>query len=301
LQHFARHGCSIHNKSALEADLSGFPAEMARDPWRKPLGVFLDAAVAGARAMQAAGRGLIRIKGDGTPHAAADIASDQAIAEVLAARLKGLPVVSEESRSDLPKGFAEGTFILVDPLDGTREFLEGHPDHAVCIALIEQRRPMAGVILAPQRRKAWIAGEKAFEIALDADLELLPSSARPLTLDSDVEVPNRMVTSRSRPDPMARRMFPDLPEESIRRVGAVLKLVAIATGEACVFPTSNPSSEWDIAAGEALVRAAGGVMLGRNGKPLIYGRKSRGFVHEPYVAACNLKVARLALSQWPAC
>jgi 3'(2'), 5'-bisphosphate nucleotidase len=281
--------------------LSVFPAELARDPWRKPLGVFLEAATAGARAMHATGRALIRTKSDGTPHAAADLASDAAIADVLARGLKGVPVVSEEGRRELPKGFAEGRFILVDPLDGTREFLEGHPDHAVCIALIERRRPVAGVILAPDRRKAWIAGETAVEVALDADFSPQPSSARSIRLTSETGTPHRMVTSRSRPDPMARRMFPDLPGESIQRVGAVLKLVAIATGEACVFPTSNPSSEWDVAAGEALVRAAGGVMLGRNGKPLIYGRKSRGFVHEPYVAACNAAVARLALSQWPAC
>jgi 3'(2'), 5'-bisphosphate nucleotidase len=284
-----------------EAGLSVFPAELARDPWRKPLGVFLKAAVAGARAMQTAGRGLIRIKGDGTPHAAADLASDAAIAEVLARGLKGVPVVSEESRRELPKGFAEGRFILVDPLDGTREFLEGHPDHAVCIALIERRHPVAGVILAPDRRKAWIAGQTAVELTLDADFSPQLSSVRSIRLLSQTETPNRMVTSRSRPDPMARRMFPDMPDEGVQRIGAVLKLVAIATGEACVFPTSNPSSEWDIAAGEALLRAAGGVMLGRNGKPLIYGRKSRGFLHEPYVAACNAAVARLALSQWPAC
>jgi 3'(2'), 5'-bisphosphate nucleotidase len=275
--------------------------EILRDPLQHVLDVFLEAAIAGARAIQAAGPTLLEIKSNGTPQAAADLASDAAIGGVLSRQLPTIPVISEESSHNPPRGFAEERFILVDPIDGTREFLEGHPDHAICIALIEKRHPVASVILAPQQRKAWLAGTTAHEIRLDDTLEPVAGSARLLRLTGRHVDPTSMVTSRSRPDPMARRMFPHLAEGSIRPVGAILKLVAIARGDACIFPTSNPSSEWDIAAGEALVRAAGGMMLGKNGRRLVYGRKSRKFIHDPYVAACNRAIMRKALAQWPAC
>lgn len=248
--------------------------------------------------MQAAGTGLISFKGDGTPHAAADIASDLAIRSVLAEGRPDLPIVSEEGARELPEGFASRAFVLVDPLDGTREFMEGHPDHAVCLALIEERRPVAGVIVAPAQRRAWMAGERAVELVLDEALDPLPGQETVLRLDDTVLEPSRMATSRSRPDALARRLFPEIGEAGMRRIGAVLKLVAVARGEACVFPTQNPSSEWDIAAGEALVRAAGGTMVGRDGNPLTYGRAENGFLHEPYVAACSRAVAALAVRRW---
>ncbi len=273
-------------------------AKRARDARQDVLDLFLRAALAGARAMQAAGTGLISFKNDGTPHAAADLASDLAIRAALAEGRPDLPIVSEEGARALPDGFADRPFILVDPLDGTREFMEGHPDHAVCIALVEHRRPVAGVIAAPARRQAWLAGEEAFELALDESLEVVPGSARRLKLDGPAKAPRLMATSRSRPDPLARRLFPEIGESSLRRIGAVLKLVAIARGEACVFPTQNPSSEWDIAAGDALIRAAGGTMVGRDGKPLSYGNADRRFLNEPYVAACSQAVADLALRRW---
>jgi 3'(2'), 5'-bisphosphate nucleotidase len=288
-------------RQALNATGHEILAVGAQDLRQPVLDIFLKAAIAGALAIRSAGQGLLEVKHNGTPQAAADLASDAAIAGVLSASLPSLPVISEESSPGLPEGFAEKPFILVDPIDGTREFLEGHPDHAICIALVENRHPVAGVILAPQQRKVWLAGSTAREIVLDADLQPVPGSMRILRLSSDNAEPQSMVTSRSRPDPMAYRMFPHLAEGSIRRVGAILKLVAIARGDACIFPTSNPSSEWDIAAGEALVLAAGGTMLGKNGKRLVYGRKRHNFIHEPYIAAANGAMVRKALAQWPIC
>ena len=177
--------------------------------------------------------------------------------------------------------------------------MEGHPDHAVCVALVEARRPVAGVIVAPARRLAWLAGDQALEIGLDESLDPLPGEGRLLTLDGAATTPARsMATSRSRPDPLARRLFPEIDDGGLRRIGAILKLVAVARGEACVFPTRNPSSEWDIAAGDALIAAAGGTMVGRDGRPLLYGRAEAGFLHEPYVAARSRALADLALSRW---
>jgi 3'(2'), 5'-bisphosphate nucleotidase len=261
--------------------------------------VMLAAALAGARALQDAGRGDVVLKADGTPQTAADLASDAAIRAALSAAWPEIPIVSEESRCDLPSDFAQRPFLLVDPLDGTREYMEGHPDHAVCIALIDRRRPVAAVIAAPMLRKAWTAAGAAR--AIDLDEALAPvGQGRLIHAAAGRPGARRLVTSRSRPDPVIEVLLRGLPGADVRRLGAVLKLVAVATGEACLFPTSNPSSEWDIAAGDALVWAAGGVMLGLDGAPLTYGHGERGFLHPPYAAGADLAIVQTALAQWPA-
>ncbi len=261
--------------------------------------VLARAALAGARALGAAARSGHVLKPDGTPQTAADLASDAAIRAWFAAEAPDAPIISEERACDLPADFAERPFILVDPLDGTREFMDGHPDHAVCIALIERRRPVAAAIAAPALRKLWTAGADARAWDLDADLAVA-GPARPVHAREGEGGGPRMVTSRSRPDAAAAALMAALPGATLRRVGAVLKLVAVATGEACLFPAANPSSEWDIAAGDALVWAAGGVMLGLDGEPLTYGHSERRFLHPPYAAGASERLVRCALSQWPA-
>jgi 3'(2'), 5'-bisphosphate nucleotidase len=256
------------------------------------------AALRGARALRNAGSAGI-LKPDGTPQTMADLASDGAIRLSLAADLPGVAIVSEEGAKDLPDGFAERPFILVDPLDGTREYIEDHPDHAVCVALIEGRRPVAAAIAAPALRKLWTAGSEALEFDLAADLTV-PGGGRPVRARAALRGGLRLVTSRARPDPVALAMLETMPGASVRPVGAVLKLVAVATGDACLFPAGNPSSEWDIAAGEALVRAAGGAMLAVSGEPILYGDAASGFRHPPYAAGATEEIVRRALAQWPA-
>ena len=252
---FVRHTIMLHDmvaqtitKRPAAEGLNGDAAKRAREQRQSLLDLFLRAALAGARAMDAAGTSLISFKGDGTPHAAADIASDLAIRAVLSEGRPDLPVVSEEGARDLPEGFANRPFILVDPLDGTREFMEGHPDHAVCLALVEDRRPVAGVILAPAQRRAWVAGDVAVELALDDALDPVPGQETVLSLDGAVREPLRMATKpftagHSGPPALSpRSATPDCSAS-----GPFSKLVAVARGDACVFPTQNPSSEWDIA------------------------------------------------------
>ncbi len=263
------------------------------------LGGMVEAALAGARALAAADRTRIAVKPDGTPQTVADLASDSAIRAVLAEALPGIPVVSEESLGALSDDFADRPFLLVDPLDGTREFMAGHADHAVCIALIENRRPRLGVIVAPAMRRMWTADAEAIEVKLDAALAPIGQGSR-IGVAAMRSAVRHVVTSRSRPDPFAAAVARVVPQANLRPVGAVLKLVAVATGEACLFPAGNPSSEWDIAAGEALVLAAGGSMLSVDGAPLLYGQAADGFRHRPYAAGANEEMVRLAIAQWPA-
>jgi 3'(2'), 5'-bisphosphate nucleotidase len=263
------------------------------------LNSLLRAALAGARALAAVTARDFRPKADGTPQTEADLASDVAIRAVLQADMPGIPIVSEEHLGDVAPGFANHPFLLVDPLDGTREFIEGHADHAVCIALIERRRPVLSAIVAPMQRRAWTAGADARLWHLSDHLEPLGSGVV-VRVQAAPGCAPRLVTSRSRPDPFAAAILPGLPGATLQAVGAVLKLVAVATGEACLFPAGNPSSEWDIAAGEALVLAAGGAMLGAGGHPLRYGNAENGFRHPPYAAGATEAMVRAALTQWPA-
>jgi 3'(2'), 5'-bisphosphate nucleotidase len=261
--------------------------------------LLLAAALEGARALAGADRKAVLRKADGTPQTAADLASDAAIRAALHILMPGVAIVSEEHLAELPPDFAEKPFLLVDPLDGTREFMQGHPDHAVCIALIEGRRPVAGVVVAPMRRTAWTAGGSAMEWSLSEELE--PAGAgRPVKIAPHSGRPGVLATSRSRPDPFAAALRPSWPDAAVQPIGAVLKLVAVATGAACLFPAGNPSSEWDIAAGEALVLAAGGAMLAVDGRPIRYGNATGNFSHPPYAAGATEEMVRTALAQWPA-
>jgi 3'(2'), 5'-bisphosphate nucleotidase len=259
----------------------------------------LAAALEGARALTGADRRALVRKADGTPQTAADLASDAAIRAALHILMPGVAIVSEEHLAELPADFADRPFLLVDPLDGTREFMEGHPDHAVCVALIDQRRPVAGVIVAPMLRTAWTAGSAATEWSLSQELEPV-GSGRPVKIAPHSGRPGVLATSRSRPDPFAAALRPTWPEAAVRPIGAVLKLVAVAMGEVCLFPAGNPSSEWDIAAGEALVLAAGGSMLAAGGRSIRYGNAAGNFSHPPYAAGATEEMVRAALAQWPA-
>ncbi len=115
------------------------------------------------------------LKPDGTPQTLADLASDDAIRASLAADLPGALIVSEEGAKDLPADFATKPFVLVDPLDGTREYIEGHPDHAVCVALIVDRRPAAAAIVAPRGASSGRPGRRPWN---STSRPIFPSSGR---------------------------------------------------------------------------------------------------------------------------
>jgi 3'(2'), 5'-bisphosphate nucleotidase len=298
-----RRGAVGHTAAAGRGGMTALSSDMVEQSITRRrdarLGPLLRAALAGARALVAAGARSHRVKQDGTPQTDADLASDAAIRAVLAKELPGLAIVSEEEVGELPADFADRPFVLVDPLDGTREYMEGHPDHAVCIAIIENRRPVLGAIVAPMVRRAWTAEADARVFRLSAALEL-EGPGEPVHVATQHLAAPRLVTSRSRPDPFAAALMPAMPGATLHPLGAVLKLVAVATGEACLFPAGNPSSEWDIAAGEALVLAAGGCMLGVDGRPILYGDAANRFRHPPYAAGSTEAMVRSAISQWAA-
>jgi 3'(2'), 5'-bisphosphate nucleotidase len=260
-----------------------------------------EAAAAGGRALLSASSRPMLIKTDGSPVTAADLASDHAIREFLARRFPMIPSVSEEASAGFRDGAAHAPFFLIDPMDGTKEFIAGSPDFAVCVALIVKGRPSAGVILAPASGTGCMAAGEASFFTLNEALERRAESLRILTLKGATPATLTLVTSRSHGDERSLRLVQHFAHCEHRTMGAAVKFMAVATGEADLYPRGTGSMEWDTAAGEALVLAAGGAMLGEDGKPMLYGKTREGFRNGPFIAGRSKALVRSALAQWAAC
>jgi 3'(2'), 5'-bisphosphate nucleotidase len=177
--------------------------------------------------------------------------------------------VSEEAVSDRTPG---ADFILVDPLDGTREFVEGRAEYTVNVALVRDRTPVAGFVAAPALGLLWrgVAGHGAerlrFASGRAAAVEAIAIRARP--------APERLVIalSRSHLDPDTAAFAEQLPIAERLICGSAVKFCRIAEGSADVYPRLSPTSEWDVAAGHAVLTAAGGTVTRPDGTPLTYGK-----------------------------
>ena len=213
-----------------------------------------------------------RLKADHTPVTAADEAADAVIAGGLARLLPGLAVVSEEGvrRAEAPGD----TFALVDPLDGTKEFVAGRDEYTVNVAIIAGGRPIAGFIAAP-------ALGLMFRGVVGRGAERLPlaggRAAAAIHCRANPAEPLVAAVSRSHLDPDTTAFLDRLGVTRRITCGSSLKFCRIAEGAADVYPRFSPTSEWDIAAGHAIVTAAGGIMTAPSGAPLHYGRASADF------------------------
>jgi len=205
-------------------------------------------------------------KSDSSPVTEADHRAEAIILAALAKAAPGIPVVAEEEVAAGRCPDVDHSFFLVDPLDGTREFVERRGDFTVNIALVEHRAPTLGVVLAPIEGRLF-AGDVATGTAWeDKGGQRRPIHVRP--------APDRLiaVASRSHGSPETEAYLATLPiAERVSR-GSSLKLCLLACGEADIYPRLGPTHEWDIAAGDAVLRAAGGRLLDATGKPMPYGK-----------------------------
>lgn len=198
-------------------------------------------------------------KSDDSPVTAADLAAHCVISDGL--RESGLPVVSEEGETRPP----EGAYWLVDPLDGTRSFIQGTPEFTVNIALIEKGRPLWGVVHAPVSGQLWWGGP------IDGSWTRDTEGTRRLSVSAPAS-PLRVLASRNHLNQATRDFIQNLgPVDWVSR-GSSLKFCAIAQGEADLFPRLGPCCEWDTAAGEAVLMGAGGQICDFLGNPLQYGK-----------------------------
>ena len=224
-----------------------------------------------------------RRKADGTPVTDADEESEAVILSGLAQLTPDIPVVSEEQDASGNRPFAAGDvpqrFWLVDPLDGTREFVARNGEFSINVGLVEDRYPVFGLLLAPVSQTLWCcdgAGQ-AFRLTSDGECSPLRVRARPAT-------GAMIISSRSHGDDAALDAFAsEYPLAKRRRLGSAQKFGVIATGEADLYPRFGPTSEWDTCAGQAILEAAGGRVVTLAGARLSYG-KSR-FRNPDFIAS----------------
>jgi 3'(2'),5'-bisphosphate nucleotidase len=242
---------------------------------------------AGAAIMrvQAAGP-QARLKKDSSPVCDADVFAEAIILEGLVHYAPRLPVVAEElcASGDIPR-LDRGAFILVDPLDGTREFLDGRDCFSVNIALIRDGAPAVGVIYAPARQEMFVAASEAWAFSAAPGSKPPPRALwRPLHVRPMPEHDAIAVASRCHRDAETDHFLDVLPVKEIVPIGSSLKFCLIADGRADVYPRFGPTQEWDTAAGDAVLRRAGGAVLDLTGAPTVYGKAGRKFANDPFIA-----------------
>lgn len=244
-----------------------------------------------------------RVKPDRSPVTAADEAAEALILQGLAQLLPGVPVISEETTDDRPAIAAGATYLLVDPLDGTKEFLAGRNEFTVNIALIRDGWPVLGCIAAPSLGVIWrgIAGAGAGAERLDLPAgAALAAGSRGTPIRVRAFPPDGVVAlaSRSHFEERSQAFLRRLPGSRLIASGSSLKFCRLAEGAADVYPRLAPTHEWDIAAGNAILVAAGGVVSDLEGRPVRYGNAAGDYIIPGFVAWGDpAAAARFALPQ----
>lgn len=224
-------------------------------------------------------------KADRSPVTAADHAAEKIILEHLARLAPAVPVVAEESAAagSIPQVHEE--FFLVDPLDGTKEFIHRRGEFTVNIALIRDAAPALGVVYAPVGGVVYagnVAGTRAFRCSYPADAAA-PGPRESLRVRPVPASGITAVVSRSHSTPETDAYLSHYTVSDRVSVGSSLKFCLVAAGEADLYPRLGPTMEWDTAAGHAVLVAAGGKVLAPGGKPLAYGKP--GFRNTFFIAA----------------
>ena len=224
---------------------------------------------AAAAILQSRGDGQFRIKADGSPVTRADLAAEAIIRDGLSRVAPTVPIVSEEqAERERPKVSAR--YFLVDPLDGTREFIAGRDEYTVNIGLMSDGAPILGMIVAPALGLIWrgIVGRSAERLEFSSGKTSRPQAihARPRPAGELV-----VMVSRSHLDESTQAYLEGLPDTRRVACGSSVKFCRLAEGAADHYPRLGPTRDWDVAAGHAVLTAAGGSVLAPDGSPLRYG------------------------------
>lgn len=240
---------------------------------------------AGARIAALAGC-RVAAKLDGSPVTIADQEAEEIILKGLTRLVPGLPVLAEEQAASGVFPRTTDQFVAVDPLDGTREFVAGRDEYTVNIALVDHGHPVAGVVYAPALGQLWWGAKQAETCTIEAcGLRLSDARERRFikVRPRPSEGPTALV-SRSHGEAAVDRWLDD--HHVMRRVplGSSLKFCRIAEGAADLTVRFTPINEWDVAAGHAVLAAAGGAVTRLDGSALVYGQAGHDFRIGPYLA-----------------
>ncbi len=255
------------------------------------------AAQAGLLILDTAGqKNPILKKADGTPVSKADMHAHHSILKHLKMLFPDWIVISEEmDSSEWPCSFT-APFFSIDPLDGTREFLAGRTDYTVNIALIAEQKPVLGIIHAPALGLTYAGAKDLGAWRAKSPVGLIPSPEdfTPIQARSLATVTNRVAyASRSHRDPHTEAFLKEalqgktsaMPQiHKIEILGSSLKFACLAEGKGDFYPRFSPTREWDIAAGHALLDAAGGTLFSPDGTPLRYGKTAEKFINGNFIA-----------------
>jgi 3'(2'),5'-bisphosphate nucleotidase len=220
----------------------------------------------------------VETKADASPVTAADREAEAVILRHLAAIAPGIPVIAEESAAAGVVPAVDGEFFLVDPIDGTKDFVKGGPDFTVNIGLVRDRVPVAGVVFAPAYGRLYVgsADGGAFARAMNAGALDAPRAIRIRNIGKGVPVD--VVASRSHRNRETDAYIARYDVGQLVEAGSSLKFCTVAEGKADLYPRLGQTMQWDTAAGDAILRAAGGRVLTLEGAPLGYGPNGRSGV-----------------------
>lgn len=228
-------------------------------------------------------------KEDGSPVTQADRETEKFLQEGLDSLVPGVPMVGEEASAQghIPDLSGSAYFWLVDPLDGTKEFIAGREEFTVNVALLRFEGPeragvpVLGVVYAPAK------GELYAGCGPGTAIRWLEASDREKSIRTRKAPAEGLTVAASRSHGNPARLEKFLSTYKVARLlrsGSSLKICAVAAGKADLYPRLGPTSEWDTAAGDAVLRAAGGQITDLEGAPLVYGRPERKFLNPPFLA-----------------
>jgi 3'(2'), 5'-bisphosphate nucleotidase len=223
-------------------------------------------------------------KADGSPVTEADFAADRIIGDGLEQLIGDIPALSEERAHPVSLPY-RGSFFLIDPLDGTKEFVAGKDEFTVNLSLVTNGTPLLGIIGAPALGLVWrgLVGRGAERLRIEGTSTAAaePIHTRPLPKPGALWI---AAVSRSHGDARSEAFIASRPGAVRERLGSAVKFGRVAEGKADIYPRLAPTSEWDVAAGHAIVTAAGGKVTDAKGAALRFGERQDGFIMPEFIA-----------------
>lgn len=223
-------------------------------------------------------------KSDSSPVTEADRVAEAIILAGLAEHFPDIPVLAEESFEAGFRPEVGARFILVDPVDGTKEFIRKNGEFTVNIALIEDRRPVAGCVYAPALGQIFVGSDSALAGRVPPGAPVDLNTLQPIRARRRKSDHCTLVMSRSHADQQTLDFADSIGVTERVSAGSSLKFCLVASGQADVYPRFGPTREWDTAAGHAVLNAAGGAVLMPDGSDMLYAHAETDYLNGPFIA-----------------